>query len=190
MGMKTRLFTLALLFAASATFAQTPAKRELAARILKIQEPSIEAMAQQIAEQPLAIMMGGVSQVLATRIPPDKREALGTELQNDVKRYITEAVPLVRDRAVKLGPGTIGALLEERFSEEELRQLVTLMESPAYAKFQQLGGDMQRMLLTKLVAEVRPVLEPKVKALELTMARRLGIAPPAGAQAPARPASR
>ena len=109
-------------------------------------------------------------------------------LQAEVKKYTDEAVPLVRDRAVKLAPSTIGAVLDEKFTEEELKQLVALIESPVYAKFQMLGNDMQRALTQKLIAETRPLIEPKVKALEQAIARRLGLtgAPAAPQRAPAK----
>ena len=39
----------------------TPAKQELLSRILKLQQPGIEAMARGLAEQPAAIILAGMS---------------------------------------------------------------------------------------------------------------------------------
>jgi hypothetical protein len=50
-----------------------------------------------------------------------------------------------------------------------------MMQSPVYVKFQTLGGDMQQVLTEKLVEETRGVIEPKVRALEESIARRLGV---------------
>lgn len=179
--------TLALLFAAFAAEAQsTPAKKELAAKILKIQQPGIEAMARNLAEQPAAEIMNRAGEALPARVAADKRDAVAKEIQADIKKYLDEAVPLVQARALKLGPTTVGALLEEKFTEEELKQVVAIIESPAYNKFQQLGGEMQKVLLEKLLADTKPTVEPKVKVLEQSVARRLGIpVPAAGASAPA-----
>jgi hypothetical protein len=191
------LFALALLLAAFAAQAQsTPAKKELVGRILKLQQPGIEAMAQDLAQQPAMQLLERVDIALPQRIAADKRDAVARDIQGDVKKYIDETVPLVRDRAVKLAPSTIGALLEEKFSEEELKQVVAIIESPVYGKFQQLGGDMQKALLEKLVAETRVTVETKVKALDLSIGRRLGVSPPAAAapaaapKAAAKPASK
>lgn len=162
------------------------AKQELITRILKLQQPGIEAMARGLAEQPAAIILDGMSGALSTRVAPEKRDAVTREVQAEVRKYTDEAVPLVRDRAVKLAPSTIGAVLDEKFTEDELRQLVALIESPVYARFQSLGNDMQRALTQKLIAETRPQIEPKVKALEQAIARRLGITgAPAAPQRPA-----
>ena len=60
-----------------------------------------------------------------------------------------------------------------------------MLESPAFSKFQQFGGDMQKVLAEKLVTETRPQVEPKVRALEEGIARRLGVTPNASGAAPA-----
>ena len=178
------LFT-ALALVGGMAFAQTaapaaatsPAKKELIARLLKLQQPGIEAMARNLAEQPAAQLLNQADLVLQTRVAPEKREAMAKEIGADVKKYVDEAVPLVRDRAVKLAPSTIGKLLEDRLTEDELKQIVAMLESPVYAKYGQLSGDMQKALLEKLVAETRPTIEPKLKALEASLGKRLGVTP-------------
>ncbi len=186
---KLLLPVFAALVALTANAQSSAGKQELIARILKLQQPGIEAMARCLAEQPAAIVLDGMSGALSTRIAPEKREAIAREVQAEVRKYTDEAVPLVRDRAVKLAPGTIGAVLDEKFTEDELKQLVALIESPVYSKFQLLGNDMQRALTQKLIAETRPQIEPKVKALEQSIARKLGLNSPSGpAPRPAPPA--
>lgn len=186
---KNLILITALLLPAFAVQAQsTPEKKAVVARILKIQQSEIEAMGRTLAERPALAMLDRAGAALQTRIAPEKREAIGKDIQADVKKYLDESVPLVRDRAVKLAPTTIGALLEEKFTEDELKQLANFLESSTYNKYQQLGADMQKVLLEKLVADTRGAIEPKVKALDLSVAKRLGItAPPAGAaSAPAK----
>ena len=189
--LKKHLLILAMLIAPLAAHAQsTPAKKELAARILKLQQPGIEAMARNLAEQPAVQMMERAGAALPARIAPDKRDAVANDIRADVRKYADEAVPFVQARAVKLAPTTIGLVLEEKFTEDELKQVLAIIESPAYIKFQGLGDEMQKALLEKLVTETRPTIEPKVLALDQSIAKRLGIpVAPAGA-APAAPAAR
>lgn len=190
--MKSKFFTLSLLLAASlAAHAQpSPTKKELVARIIKLQQPGIEAMARGLVEQPAAEILERAGAALPARVAADKREAVAKEIQSDVKKYAEEAGTLIAQRAVRLAPTTIGAVLEEKFTEDELKQVIAIVESPAYNKFQSLGGDMQRALVEKLVADTRGTIEPKVKALEATVAKRLGVTVPGAAAAPAKPASR
>jgi uncharacterized protein len=199
---KKLLFTSALLLAAATAQAQTlpanlpsPAKKELIARILKLQQPGIEVMARSLVEQPAVELMGNAANALPARVAKDKQEAVAKEIQADARKYVDEAAPIVRDRAIKLAPTTIGPMLEEKFTEDELKQIVSIIESPVYGKFQAMGDDMQRALVEKVIADTRTVIEPKVRTLEQTVAKRLGVtsAPGAGSaapRAPAKPASK
>ncbi|MES2510927.1 MAG: hypothetical protein V4625_13420 [Pseudomonadota bacterium] len=177
---KKTLIALALCLPFFAAHAQpSAAKKPLVARILKLQQPSIDAMASAMAERPALAVMERADQVLNTSIAADKRETTGKAIQADIKKYLDESVPYVRDRATKLAPTTVGTLLEEKFSETELKQLADFLESPVYNKYQQLGGDMQKALLEKLLADTKGTVEPKINALDQTVARRLGISAPA-----------
>ena len=181
--MHKKLF-IALLIALSVVAAHaqsTPAKKALVARILKVQQPGIEGMSRSMAERPAIALMDFAGPALAERVAADKREAVGKEIQADVKKYLDEAVPVVTSRAVKLAPTTVGPFLEEKFTEEELKQVAAFLESPAVKKYQQLTGDMQKVLAEKLLADTRSVIDPKVMALEQSVSKRLGIVAPAAA---------
>ena len=183
--------TVALLFAftpvqvqaqaPAASVQSSPAKKELVAKILVLQQPAVEGIATLLAQQPAAQMMQSANLALQTRVPPEKRDAIAKEIQADVKKYVDEAVPLLRERAIRIAPSTVGALLEERFTEDELRQLVTIMESPVNRKYGQMNNDLQKALSEKLVAETRGVIEPKVRALEESIYTRFGAEPAADA---------
>jgi hypothetical protein len=184
--LKNTLITLALASAALATSpaqaqsaAASPAKKALVARILKVQQPVIEGSGGALAERPALDMIDQASAALESRVPLEKRDAVAKEIQGDVKKYMDDTVPFVRDRAVKLAPQTIGVLLEQKFSEDELKQLATFLESAAYNKYQQLGGEMQKSLVEKLLVDTRGTVEPKVNALNQAIGKRLGIAPAA-----------
>jgi hypothetical protein len=174
------LIGLSTLSWAQASAASSPAKKELVARLLKLQQPDVELLARQLAEQPAAQLLGRAGAALPARVAPDKQEAVAKEIQADAKKYADEAVPLVRASAVKLAPSTIGTMLDKDFTEDELKQIVAMLESPAYLKYVEKSDDMQKALLDKLIADTKGSIEPKVKALELTIGKRLGVtAPPA-----------
>lgn len=168
----------------------SPAKKDLVARILKQQQAGIENIARSLVEQPAIELMGNAASALPSRVAKDRQEAVAKEIQADVQKYLAEAVPLAQARAVKIAPASVGALLEEKFSEEELKQLASIVESPVYTRFQRMGDDMQKVLADKLVAETRGTIEPKVRALEQSVAKRLGVPLNGGAGAPQGAASR
>lgn len=167
--------------------ASSPAKKDLVARILKAQQPSIEAMARGLVERPALEILNGAMQVVATRVPKDKQEATAKDIQGDAQKYVDDAAPIVQKRAVALAPTSIGAVLEEKFSEDELKQIAAALENLALVKYQATIPAMQQALGEKLVADTRPQIEPKVRALEDQVGKRLGL-PREGAAAPATPA--
>ena len=177
-----KLTLVALLLLSSVAHAQsTPAKKELVARILVLQQPAIEQTAQALVERPAMQMQQQAVLALQARVAPEKREAVAKNIQADLKKYVDDVGPGARAQAVKLAPTTIGTMLEEKFTEDELKQLIAIIESPVNKKFTQMGGEFQKALGEKLVAQTQATIGPKVKALEQSIAGHLGIpAAPAG----------
>jgi len=71
-----------------------------------------------------------------------------------------------------------------RFSEDELRQLIAWLSSPLRKKYDELNPKMGEALTKQLVAETKPTIEPKLRALDASVAKALGAptSAPAGAQ--------
>ena len=169
---------------ASASAPASPAKKALVKRVIQLQQPGIDAMSRALVEQPAGAIMQQVNRTLQSNVPADKREAVGRDAQNDVRKFIDEVVPVVRKRATEIAPGTIGPILEDKFTEEELKQLVAWLDSPVSRKYQQLGGEMQKALSEPLIRDSRATVEPKMRALEESLMKRLGVSDtPAGASA-------
>jgi hypothetical protein len=166
-----------------AATASSPAKKELVSKLLALQAPGIEQLATQIVQQPAIPLMQQAGAALQ-RLPQDKREALARDLDADLRKYADESLPIVRKRAAELAPVTVGVVLDERFSEDELRQLIATLENPAWRKFQGAANDMQRAMVERLVADTKGQVDPKLQALQKAMGDRLRAAAPASAPAP------
>ena len=156
----------------------SPAKKELVQKILQLQQPEIENVARSIVERPAAQMMQEAGLAMQRQVPPDKREAMGKAIEAEVKKYVDESYPLVRERAIRLAPSTIGAELEQRFSEDELRQLLSWMESPINKKFQQMASA-RNAFVQKVLSESIAAVDPKVGALDARIRAILGVPPAA-----------
>lgn len=193
--MTRTLIAAALVAASSLALAQQPAaptaaaapvsaaKKELVARVIKLQQPGIDAVAIQLVQNPARQMMQAAGNALQQRVAPERRQALAADIQADLRKYAEDVTPMARERAARLAPTVLGPILEEKFSEDELKQLIAIIDSPINRKYQSLGGDMMKSLTEKLVAELQPSIEPKLKALQQTIGGRLN--PAAGASAPA-----
>ena len=177
----------ALLGASAVAGAQagaSAAKKELVQKVLKLNQAGIEAVGTQLAGQTANQAMQSAGQAIG-RLPADKRDAVAAQVQGDVRKFYDETAPLLRERAVKLAPATLGAALEEKFSEDELKTLVAWLESPVSRKYQQLAGEQQQALAQKLIEDTRAQIEPRLKTLEQTISTKLSAAAGASKAAPA-----
>ena len=106
---------------APASAPASAAKKELVQKLMALQQPGIDKLAANLVEQPAAQMMQAAARALQQQqIAPEKREATGKSIEADIRKFVDESVPIVRERAVKLAPSSIGAVMEEKFSEDEL----------------------------------------------------------------------
>jgi uncharacterized protein len=170
--MHQRQLAIAAVLALAALGAQAQTKPELAQKILTAQQTSIENVGRALAAQTSQQVLEAASQALQ-QVPADKRDAVGKAMQDDVKKFYDDVEPNLKTTAVKLAPGTVGAMLEEKFNEDELKQILAWVDSPTSRKYQQITGDMQQNLTTKLVAETRGSVEGKLKTLEDGLRKRL-----------------
>lgn len=198
-----RLFAITALCFAVQGQAQTPAapvsqaKKDLVQKLLLIQQPSFENIARSVVERPAVQLMQAAGQAMQTQIPADKRESTGKAIEADVKKFVDEAVPVLRERAIKLAPSTFGAVMQEKFTEDELKQLIAWSESPVNKKFKQLVPEVEGDFVKKLVNEAAPLLDPKLKDLQQKVRATLNAnagsaeaAPPAATKPPAKAASK
>lgn len=170
----------------AAPAAASPAKKELVARVMQLYQGDLDRVAVALAENPAMRLMQQAGARLQA-LPQDRREALARDIEADVRKYAEEARPIVTAAAQRAGPAAIAPLLEERMSEEELRQVIAMfdaMRTPGARRFQQLQPDVQRVLGERIVVETRTDIEPKVRAMERAVAGRLGVTPGPAASAP------
>ena len=165
----------------------SPAKKALVQRILALQQSEIEAFARGVVERPAAQMMRDAGLAIQQQVPPEKREATGRAIEAEVKKYVDESYPIVRERALKIAPSTIGAVLEAKMSEDELRTLLAWLDSPTNKKYQQVALDVRNTFAQKLLAEMPALLDPKLAALDGRIRVILGVPPANGAPPPAPP---
>lgn len=142
------------------------AKKDLVQKLLALQQAAMENIARSVVERPAVQLMQAAGQALQTQIPADKREAAGKSIEADVKKFVEESVPILKERAVKLAPSTFGTAFEEKFTEDELKQLIAWNESPVNKKFRQTMPEVESGFVKKLVTDAAPLLDPKLQGLQ------------------------
>jgi uncharacterized protein len=155
-------------------------------QFLDLQRPGIELLARGMTQDMSDPIAAAGAEYLRTKVPAEKREAVGKNADVELKKYFDENYPYVRDKALQAAPGTLGPVLEQNFSEEELRQLNAWISSPLSKKYQESTQTMQKALAEKLYADIRSTMEPKLRTLDADVARALGASPGATGAAPAK----
>jgi uncharacterized protein len=166
--------------------AQAQTKKELVAKVLSLQQQGIESIGRSVAGRTAQQVLGAAGQAMQ-RVPQDKQEAVGKEVQADIKKFHDEIEPILRKKATEIAPALLGASYEEKYSEDELKTVIAWLESPVSKKFVQGEGELAQALVQKLVAETRPTVEPKMKALEASLAKRMGLEVAPASSAPKDP---
>lgn len=182
-----KLAILATTLAAS-PFGWAQDKAALVKQLIDLQRPGIEALARGLAEESSAPIAQAGSGYLQSQVPADKREAAAKAADAELRKYFDEAYPLLRDKGMALAPSTLGPVLTDNYSEDELRQLIAWLGSPLRKKYDELNPKMGEALTQKLVAETKPTIEPKLRALDAAVAKALGAPTGGAAKAPAAPA--
>ncbi|MBO9685262.1 DUF2059 domain-containing protein [Roseateles chitosanitabidus] len=181
----------AALLASPIAFAQkadsSPAKKDLIARILKLQQPAIEALTIGVLSRPVNELAAKAAPALRN-VPEAKREAVAKQIDADLRKFMDDNGPGLVDKGKVLVPQTMGVALDEKFTEDELKQLVAWLESPVSKKFAESAQDLQTIYTKKLIDDNGKQLDEKFTALQQNVAKQLGMdggpaAPASGAKA-------
>lgn len=169
-----KTIAIAVLAAAGSAFAADSAtltKQQLVDRVLQLWH--VETLGDAMLQEPVADAVQQARVVLQGRVPPERRDAALKDITADAKKFLDENTPAVHSNSQKLAPSTAGALLAARFSEDELRQLVAILESPVKTKFEALVPEMNKALGEKLASDMRPVIDPRLQDLKQRIGTRL-----------------
>lgn len=157
--------------AAGAQKPVSPAKQELVQRVLQLWQ--VDALAQSMLQEPVADAVGQARAVIQGRVPTERRDATMRDVASEAKKFLDENGPAVRASAQKLIPTTVAPMLAEKFTEDELRQIIAMLESPVKKRFEELAPEMQKALGEKVAAESRATINPKLDDFRQRISARL-----------------
>lgn len=161
--------------------AQSADKKALVAKTLKLQQPQIEQFGVMLVQSPVQQMLQQAGIALRSRVPEDKREEVSKAIDEETRKLLADITPVVRSAAIKSAPSTMGAALESKFSEAELKEINTILESAAFKRFLQVNGESQQALAAKVAADTRATVDPKLRAFDQKLVQLLGLQQPAAA---------
>ena len=164
--------------ACSTIHAQTAdSKRALAVRAISAQEgPEMQRMFGQLvgsAQQPLIERWN--DRIL--QLPASKQEAAIKALDAELKKFGDETMRIVTAEAAKVKNNTLITAYVEKFSEDELKQLVTMMEAPVFKKYQSVAPELGGVYVKAIVDGTRERVVQRSQAFDVTAEKIAGPAP-------------
>ncbi|WP_374316740.1 hypothetical protein [Aquabacterium sp.] len=156
----------ASVLALTAVSAHADGKTDLIQRLPLAQKAELDGMATGLTQSPARQLMGQLVQPAMGLVPPEKREATAKQIDAELQKYLDTATPIVKASAAKTGTPAIASVLADKFTEDELKQLVVMLESPIIKKYQAALPDVQKALVESITADARPQVDPKLKALQ------------------------
>jgi hypothetical protein len=149
----------------------SPEKQKLIDQVLQLWH--VEDVAISMAQRPAVGAMEQSSAALQGRVTEAKREATMKDISADVQKYIDGATPIARANALRLKEPVLAPLLAQNFSDEELRQLIALLQSPVKKKFEQLVPEFEKAYGTRIGAESSAQINPMIKSMSESIATKL-----------------
>ena len=142
------------------------ARKQLATRIVNLQKANdMDALIAQLA--------GTASQTVVStwlpkldQLPRSKQRAAADQLDAELKKFNQDNVRLIKSRNERISLDVLVPAYAERFTADELRQLVAFMESPVIKKYYAANPQMANMLAQKLVEATRKDVEARIKSFD------------------------
>ena len=146
-------------------------KQQLIQRLLELWH--VEAVGVTMLREPVDNALRQARAALQARTTPEKRDEALKDIEGYAKELLEKLMPQVVGKAKELTKTTVVPILSEKMTEEELRQMIASLESPAKTKFEALIPEMQRALGKKLGEEQGKEIKPQMEELQQRIGKRM-----------------
>ena len=141
-----------------------PAKQALVQRVLD--KMGLESVGLQMLQTPVADMLRQSRVVVQSRVPADKQDALMKDITAEATKFVEQEAPALRTSTHAIVQSSVAPLLAQKFSEDELKQLAGILESPVLAKFETTVPEMKRAVGENIARAQGAQIQPKMTELQ------------------------
>lgn len=170
--MFTRKNTVAVAMIAAALLAPLAAQAQDAKRALAVKLASLqikndgEALTEQLLQSAAMPIIQSWSMRLDETVPPARQKDVRDKLDVELKKFVDGTRKTVDAQVSKLAEGALVPVYMEKFSEEELRTIVTYLESPVSGKFMTVAADATNAWAKKVVESTKTSVENSAKGFD------------------------
>ena len=141
-----------------------PAKQALVQRVLD--KMGLESVGLQMLQTPVADMLRQSRVVVQSRVPADKQDASMKDITAEATKFVEQEAPALRTSTHAIVQSSVAPLLAQKFSEDELKQLAGILESPVLAKFETIVPEMKRAVGENVARAQGAQIQPKMTELQ------------------------
>ena len=172
-------FVTAGLTLSAAVQAQTPdPKLEWATKAVALQQgPELERLVSQLADSATQDILQNWGPKLQSDVPPAKMEQAKEGLNTELKKYFDDVAKTINGKVAKVSTNSLIPAYMERFSLDELKQLVAFFESPAIKKYQSAAPELGNLFVKQLIEETRVDVTARTRQFDDAATKIIGAAP-------------
>ena len=156
------------------------AKHDLAVKLAQIQAKNDGgALTDQLVQSAAVPMIQGWSQRLDETVPPARQKEVRDKLDVELKKFVENTKKTVEAQVDKTAESTLVPVYMEKFSEEELKTIVTYLESPVSSKFMTTAGEATNAWAKKVVEATKSQVEANAKTFDTAAGKVVNAPAPA-----------
>jgi uncharacterized protein len=179
--MKKIMYSLAIagtVFSAAALAQSADPKVDLATKVVALQQgPELDRLVQQLSSGATQELIASWGPKLEASVPKAKQQKASEDLNVELKKYSEDANKLIGKQVSKVSADTLVPAYVEKFSLEELKQLVAFFESPAIKKYQNTAPELGNIFVQKLIEASRTDVMARAKQFDDAAVKIVGSAP-------------
>jgi hypothetical protein len=104
--------------------------------------------------------------VVQSRVPADKQDATMKDITAEAAKFVEQEAPALRTSTHAIVQGSVAPLLAQKFSEDELKQLAGILESPVLAKFEGIVPELKKAVGENVAKANAAQIQPKMTELQ------------------------
>lgn len=172
-------FAIASLALSATVNAQTvDPKLEWAAKAVALQQgPELERLVGQLADSATQDILQNWGPRLQSDVPAARIEQAKEGLNTELKKYFDDVSNTINNKVSKASNNALIPAYMDRFSLDELKQLVAFFESPAIKKYQLAAPELGNLFVKQLIEETRADVTARTRQFDDAATKIIGTAP-------------
>lgn len=159
-------------------------KLEWATKAVALQQgPELDRLIGQLAESSSQDVVQSWGVKLRANVPETRQEKAAESLNVELQKYNNDVSKIIKNKVSKASADSLISAYIERFSLDELKQLVAFFESPAVKKYQAAAPALGSIFVNQLVMETRADVAARAKQFDEAATKIVGTLPGAPAAA-------